>query len=341
MVHPFTSDPRSLLQSLKALKVEGPTLGQRLDIALETLRQIREIANAYAGIPGRKSMIFFAGHLLYPESLNSPYGDSRLQVATEFEDTWASLLSANIAVYPMGLMAAARDIALYTSSVNQLEQTLRYFADRTGGVLCKEDNGMANCLNLAIEDSRSYYLLTYALPEDDRKPGWRKLKVKVAAQSVDVRSREGFYYGSPDTANGKPPKPHTDEINALASSLPASGVPMNVRVLPPTPASGGKITQHFLITVPMNGVTIDASANPALSLEVGGIALDKKMRDGGEFLHPLRGNPKPETLKLFAKEGISWEEKLDLAPGAYDMRLVVRDNATAKLGTVVFPLEVK
>lgn len=343
MVHPFTSDTGSLVQSLQTLKVEGHTLGQRLDIVLETLRQIREIANAYAGVPGRKSMIWLSGNILYPETQFSPYGDSRLQVATEFEDTWASLLSANIAVYPMGLLAAATDIALHTASVNQFEQTLRYFADRTGGILCKEDNGLDNCLNIAIEDARSYYLLTYALPPDDRKPGWRKLKVKVAAQSVDVRAREGFYYESPEGDAAKPKKPHADEINALASSLGASGVIMNVRVLPPVtpPNASGKITQRFLLTIPLNAVTVDPAANPALDIEVGAIALDAKMKDGGEFLHPVRGNPKPETMKRFAQEGISWEEKLDLAPGTYDMRFMVRDNPTGKIGTVVFPLEVK
>ena len=103
---------------------------------------------------------------------------------------------------------------------------------------------------------------------------------------------------------------------------------------------GGKSTQHFQITVPMNGITIDTTLDPALNLEVGAIALDNKRKEAGEFLHPLKGNPKPEILNKFARDGISWEEKLELGIGTYDLRFFVRDNSTAKIGTVVFPLEI-
>jgi hypothetical protein len=88
-------------------------------------------------------------------------------------------------------------------------------------------------------------------------------------------------------------------------------------------------------------VTLDPTQDAALDLEIGAIALDKKIKDAGELLHPVRGNPKPETLKQFASDGIRLEEKLDLPPGTYDMRFVVRDNPSGKIGTVVFPLEVK
>jgi VWFA-related protein len=338
MVHPFTSDPSLLVKALQDFKVESVTLGYKRDVMLETLKQIREIAKAYQGVPGRKSMVLYAGYWIYSESPGSAYGDIR----SDYEDTWASLLTANIAVYPIGLLAAATDLALNTQAVNTREQTLRYFADRTGGKLCHEDNGADHCLSNAIEDSRSYYLLSYNLPQDDRKPGWRKLKVKVNEKSVEVRAREGFYYEPEGSDPKKQAKPHEDEINALASPLASSTIPMNVRVLPPSASgSGGKVTQQFQITVPMSGITIDASLNPALNLEVGAIALSDKIKDAGEFLHPIKGNPKPETLKQFEQSGISWNEKLDLSPGTYDMRFFVRDNPTGKIGTVVFPLEVK
>jgi hypothetical protein len=96
-----------------------------------------------------------------------------------------------------------------------------------------------------------------------------------------------------------------------------------------------------LITIPLGSVTVDPSLPAALDLEVGAIALDKKVKEAGEFLHPVKGNPKPETLKQFAKDGIQLQEKLDLTPGTYDLRFVVRDNPTGKIGTVVFSLEVK
>jgi VWFA-related protein len=344
LVHPFTSDAALLVQSLRQLKVEHVTLGNHRDIVHRTLKQLQEIAAAYARVPGRKTLIWAAGGIEYPTGPTSPSSDLQLDVRNDFEETWGAMLSANIAVYPFGLLFGALDRTVNSARVQAQEQTLRLFAYRTGGVLCEEVNGLKDCFNGAIEDSRSYYLLTYALAPDDRKPGWRKIKVNVAAQSAQVRAREGFYYGPPVTPN-KPAKPHADEIDALASSLAASGVLMNVRVLPPPPKTdavvAGKVTTQFLITIPLAGITVDPSLSAALDLEIGAIALNERMKEAGEFLHPVRGNPKPEVLKQFAQEGVRLQEKLELPPGTYDLRFVVRDNPTGKIGTVVFPLEVK
>jgi hypothetical protein len=140
------------------------------------------------------------------------------------------------------------------------------------------------------------------------------------------------------------------EINALASSLAHSAIPMSVRVLPPAPAAPAaatppatesKTTIEFLLTIPLSGVRIDPGSSNPMDLEVGGIAMTRDTREAGEFLHPVQGNPKPELLQKFATEGIKLNEKLQLPPGFYDIRIMVRDNNTSQIGTVVFPLEVK
>jgi VWFA-related protein len=232
LVHPFTSDPALLVQSLQQLKVEHVTLGYRKGLLHETLKQLREIAAAYAGVPGRKSLILAAGPIEYPVGPNSAFGDLDVEIRSDFEEIWGAMLSANVAVYPFGPLSSVLDPSRNSAMVQALEQTLREFAIRTGGAFCNETNSLKDCFNSAIEDSRSYYLLSFALAPDDRKPGWRKLKVNVDAPSVQVRAREGFYYGPPVPPD-KPVKPHADEIAALASPLAASGVLMNVRVLPP------------------------------------------------------------------------------------------------------------
>jgi len=40
-------------------------------------------------------------------------------------------------------------------------------------------------------------------------------------------------------------------------------------------------------------------------------------------------------------EGIKLQEKLQLPPGSYDVRFLVRDNNASQIGTVVFALDVK
>ena len=122
---------------------------------------------------------------------------------------------------------------------------------------------------------------------------------------------------------------------------------MNVKVLTQIPGTGAapldkpKSTVTFRITIPLGSVRVDASKSIALDLEVGAIALTSDSREAAEFLHPVHGNPKPENLQEWARDGIVLQEKLDLSPGTYDLRFLTRDNNADLIGTVVFPLEVK
>jgi VWFA-related protein len=347
LAHPFTADTALLIQAIKKVSPGGEHLMPPQERARETLKQIREIAHAYTGIPGRKTLIFAAGNIPDPR-LQSTLYDNRFSALDWFQQTWSLLIDANIAVYPIQLMAWAVNPASARIRPPSGEATLREVADATGGNRCLESNQMMSCLAEAVEDSRNYYMLGFTVRPDDRKPGWRDLKVKVSTEHATVRARNGFFYGTA-APNDSQPTVRDAEINALASSLAYSAVPMYVRVLPqaPTPPDATatppdkKTTVEFLLTIPLSSIKIDPSNPYPMDLEIGAIALTRDTREAGEFLHPVRGNPKPESLQQFAREGIKLREKLELPPGSYDIRIMARDNNAAQIGTVVFPLDVK
>lgn len=300
LVHPFTADSTLLIQAVKKVPIGALPLMPVKERARETLRQIREIAHAYAGIPGRKTLIFAAGNIPDPQIDISLY-DDRLAAMDSFQQTFDNLIDANIAVYPIQLMAWAVYPGARANRPNSSysgETTLQEFAAATGGNRCLESNEVAKCLADAVEDSRSYYLLGFSIRPDDRKPGWHDLKVKVSAEHADVRARSGFYYGS-SGASGSQPTVHDAEINALASPLAYSSVPMFVRVLPPAAASPAatpdsqdkKTTVEFLVTIPLGSVKIDPSSANPLDLEIGGIALTAKIRKEESFSIPCAATP--------------------------------------------------
>jgi VWFA-related protein len=349
LVHPFTTDTGALIEALKKLNLGAPRIMPRRNASEKTLAQLTEIAQGYIGIPGRKTMIFAAGSIPEPY-LERAAHPTELWEADAFEQTFKSLIDANIAIYPFEPMAWSHDPAsrnrrdVYRENSN--DQSLREIADATGGNRCVESNDLMKCFAEAVEDSRSYYMLGFSVQPEDRKPGWRNLSVKTSVGHANVRTRNGFYYGNPTPAS--PTSARDAEVNALASSLAYSALPMYVRVLPPaaasanaTPAPGQKTTVEFLVTIPLSSITVNPASSSPLDLEIGGIALTRDTQEAGEFLHPVRGNPKPEALRQFARDGIKLREKLELPPGFYDVRIMVRDNNTTQIGTVVFPLEVK
>jgi VWFA-related protein len=222
LVQPFSTDSALLLKALKKLPLGGETIVGRRNASEGTLKQLREIAQAYVGIPGRKTMILAAGNIpeLVPE--HGVFESSVL--ASDIQDMWKSLIDANISVYPVQLLQASVDQTRGGRFVARATYTsLHEFALATGGNLCLEDNGFMECLADAVEDSRSYYMLGFSVRPDDRKPGWRDLKVKVSAEHVSVRARNGFYFGAPEPSN--PKSVREAEINALAHPSPTAPCP--------------------------------------------------------------------------------------------------------------------
>jgi len=335
---PFTSDRKELIQALQKLDTGGFWLRPHKDAVIQTLEQLQQIARAYAGVAGRKSLVLMAGKIEYPEVGSSLYSDRAAypvadEIRRDFDEARKAFVSANVAVYPVELLGynpfAQPDLA----------HSFLYLAEGTGGSVCGESNNYSNCLNDAVEDSRSYYMLSYLVKPNDRKPGWRKLKVKITGLEAEVRARSGFYYEDHTIAPSADSN-HQEEITALASPLDATGVPMNVRLLSLDAGPEGKKTAQFIITVPFQGIDVDTGGKYAMDLDAGGIALDRDMKEAGEFIRPLRGNPQPEALKQLSKEGIRLRASFALSSGIYDMRFYVRDNATGHIGTVIFPLEV-
>jgi hypothetical protein len=49
----------------------------------------------------------------------------------------------------------------------------------------------------------------------------------------------------------------------------------------------------------------------------------------------------PEKMSAIREKGMAFKEALDLAPGKYTVRFVVRDNLSGRIGSVGAPLEVE
>jgi VWFA-related protein len=329
-IQPITDDREQLLKALDKTPVwMGSVIGRQNHVN-PVIESLTDIGDAYAGIQGRKSLILVGGNLpelqLDPENLSTQVYTFALQTMGQ------SLMKASISVYPLQ----------ENRGPFSRETLLQSFAGQTGGNICFEAL-WAGCVADAVEDSRSYYMLGFHVQSDDRKQGWRDLKVSVAVDHADVRARSGFYYGAPLAGNEKTAR--EEEINALGSAVPKTEVPMYVKVLGIGSASSGgndKKTVSFLMNLPLRGVTVDASKPNPLNLQVGAIAItEKKTKEAGEFLRAVQGRPKPENLQAWTRDGIQIPAKLDLAPGTYDLRFFVHDMNSGQIGTVVFPLAVE
>jgi VWFA-related protein len=333
--------------------------------SLITLQALEQLARAYSGIPGRKALVWTTGGL--PFLLNDPHSltgiDSSLM--HDYDRTWDALNAANIAVYPIdaqGLVppdTSRRGFSSMQTSVapngriqrprplpvdarTNVQDSLRAFADATGGQACLNTNDLAKCFSRAADDSSQYYLLSYYLPADDRKPGWRKLKVHVAVQHAEVRAREGFFVGGtkqPAEASAS----WKEQLNtAAASPVDYTSVPLAVQIKGTSTAPDGTHTVSYTLLIQPNGVTIDTENKNHLFIDLNAAAENKKGKLVWVFGKTITADIKPERMPSVVKNGMSFTSELSVPAGRVTMvRFVVRDGANGKIGTVTVPLDLK
>ncbi|MGC2322295.1 MAG: VWA domain-containing protein [Terriglobales bacterium] len=334
---------------------------QRMLAATVTLDGLQQIARAYAAIPGRKSLIWASGG--FPFSIddmsnllagNAPLRPSYLtDILPLYEKTWQALNDANIALYPVdvrglvvgGLSAATHVTASGLQTANRRAAwahqdtltTFEQFADMTGGKAYFNTNDLVHAFHDSVEDSASYYMLGFYLPSEDRKPGWRKLQVRVKAAHAQVRARSGFYVMPQDKDKTK--SKENDIALALSSPLDFTAVPVVARWTETTP-SGDKKRTAFELILPANAALVVESDQNHMSIDFDAAARAPNGKVVASNGRTLDAHLKPESLQQIRSSGITYKGALDLPSGQYTVRFVVRDNLSGRMGSLAAPLTV-
>lgn len=322
----------------------------------ETLNAFLEIAWSVSGIPGRKSLIWATGgspfEISSPAQLPGPGYLSSL-----YQRTMQALNAAQISVYPVdvrGLVentSAAIPASTGPELQNQISNlasfqqstidTFNEFADMTGGKAFYNTNDLASSFKRAADDSSSYYLAGYYLDTHNNNSGWRQLKVKVDKKDTEVRAREGFFVTNetmnPDTTRS------SDLTYALSSPIEGSGVPVSVRWLG-TSGEGAKKKAEFMIHMPANSISIEGrNGQNHLNFDFAAAAYVNNGKSGkaattiGKAVNATVPDVQMAALRA---NGIDMKNTLELSPGQYTVRIVIRDNVTGKIGSVTAPLTV-
>ncbi|MGO9864530.1 MAG: VWA domain-containing protein [Terriglobales bacterium] len=337
-----------------------------------TLLGMQQLAHALDAIPGRKTLIWASAG--FPFIIDDPSSFARQgdDMQAAYQEVWRALNSANIAVYPVDLSAmdfSTRSLPSHNTGVSsrqinnvrgtnglksalqlpydknmQQQFSLHAFADATGGRACITVDELEKCLAEAVDDSRAYYLLGYYLG-GDTQAGWRKLKVRVAGEGLRTRYRSGFYVAP--KIEDSPEMRRRQLVEALASPVQYTGLRLTARRTQTSPApspsqdAGQKRAAEFMLGVMGDTITIDRQKGNAIDLEIVTIAFDSSGKGLGTTVQSIATKLGTEHVEQTRRTGLGIPEKLTLAPGKYEAKFAVRDNASGLLGTVSVPVELK
>jgi len=351
------------MRALELQQFEREQYAESMDIRVKlTLDALRAIARHVSGYPGRKNLIWISSTFplaIMPDanvtmvakfSGTRSYGDDLTAVAS-------SLTDAQIAVYPVdprGMdtqqlfdpqtrgksnpfsegAALGRESTLRFSG----QQTMQDLADQTGGKVCLNNNDLSECVKRAVDDSSSYYELTYYPTDKNWHGEFRRITVKTTRPGVQLSFRAGYFARASDaTISAKDAKDTDKHLSQAACNdfLTATSILVEASALPPDQPGQ---TKYFLVIDP-NALSFGSAEGGVRNVQ---IELATCMFNARGL--PLQYNRQSISQKLTETEyqstkmhGISHTISFVPKPETARVRLLVCDTHTGMIGSVDLP----
>lgn len=222
---------------------------------------------------------------------------------------------------------------LDSASTNQ--QVLYALAAGTGGFTIFNTNDFGAGLEKISKELDEYYVLGYVPPSQVHDGSYHKIEVKVTRKGVNIRHRNGYFdVKSPDLLAGKPEGKVLEERSAgnqpgdlpLTLTAPYFYTEPNVaRVnlaldVPADKLEFAKVKGKFHSQVNILGIAYR---------EDGGVA--------ARFSDTVKLDYEKKELKEFAKGTYNYQTNFDIAPGKYNLKVVLGAGGE-KFGKYEIPL---
>jgi VWFA-related protein len=219
------------------------------------------------------------------------------------------------------------------------QEALFYLANETGGELFKDANDLGGQLDRVLTRTSVTYLLSFQRSDLKHDGAYRRLRVKVkdAGQGARVSNRSGYY--APRPFKELDPLEKTllaanDVINASSKRDVGIGV-----LAAPFRANEGQA--YVPVIIEINGETLlTGHDGEKLGLEVYAYVTDKEGKVRDFFSQMVNLDLKQNARESLGRTGIKYYGHLDLAPGSYRVRVLVRNMETGRTGSESVPLAI-
>jgi VWFA-related protein len=368
----FTADKRMLYAAIDHVKFNGlgrvgvssfaplgggdegaAAMQERNEVfSVGTLGAIRYVVNGLRELPGRKSVVLFSENL----KLFNADGMSQ-RVMDEVRHLTDAANRSSVVIYsvdPRGLQVHSLTAADDTRGMSQRQMArvpmqraaeefrsrdgMALLAQDTGGLFLYDTNDIDGALRKVIADSEGYYLIGYrpdASTFDPRtgQPKFHKVAVHVKRAGLKVRTRSGFF-GNSD--RGVAPVAHTRQAEiAHALTSPFFTGKIHVRLTPLFTNGPKGSFLNTMLYIDGKDLQFDDEPDGWHKAVIDIVAVT--FGDNGQ---PVDSSDRTYTLRVKddayqkAKEGLVYSVSHPVGkPGAYQMRVVVRDATSEEVGS--------
>jgi|GEM_PF-87984 len=245
-------------------------------------------------------------------------------------------------------MVGSQVLGARSNELFEGQNGLSYLARETGGMALFNNNDLNKGVRRALDDMKGYYLIGYRPAEEtfDPSTGRRRfntLTVKVKGRSgLRVRTRGGFLAVAEEQERQQGRSRTEQLMAALLSPFASGGVKLHLTSFFLNQADIGS-TVRSVVLMDAHGLTFtqqpDGDYKAVLDVIAVTLGEEGQVVDQVNLVETIRA--KPAALQRFLREGMVYGLNVPVSrPGAYQLRLAVRDAASGRVGSASQYVEV-
>ena len=297
-----------------------------------TLEIIERLLDSMAPVKGRKSMILVSEGFIFDPNID------------EFRQVYQASRRGNTALYfidvrglegmPMGFSAEfgppidSQDIGSMIAEQWEATEGAENLADETGGFTVKNTNDLGGGFQRISDETRATTCVGYHPTNAARDGKFRKIGVKVAQKSVQVRARKGYWAPAEGPAAArvkqKTVSADADIQAALDSPYEVDAIPLRMTAYVFDETLLGKAKVVVATDVDLRGFAFEEQEGRLVdAIE---FLLVVSHRETGEFFRydqKVDMKLQPSTRERINKTWFPIVRDFDLSPGGYQAKIVV------------------
>jgi VWFA-related protein len=304
---------------------------------------LRSISQSLAKINEKKSLLYFSGGISRDGIENEASLRSAINAAVRSDLAIYSVDTRGLqAVAPLGDASTgslrgqgAFNGSALTNNMNQnlaTQEVMATLSSDTGGKAFFDSNDFAPAFAQVQKDNSAYYAIGFHSTNPARDGKYRKLTFKIDRPGVKLEYRPGYYAPADFRHSGKEDREQELE-DQLASDLPATDMAVYMDAMY-FRLDANRFFMPVSLVVPGSQIPfVKGGDKDKATLDIIGAVIDESQRPVGRVRDTVKLNLDPALQAR--QKNIQYTTSFNLPPGKYQLKFVIRENQTGRMGSFI------
>jgi VWFA-related protein len=304
---------------------------------------LRAVAQSLAKINEKKSLLYFSGGISRDGIENEASLRSAINAAVRADLSIYSVDTRGLqSIGPLGDAATGslRGQGAFNggSLMNNMQsnfdtqEVMATLSSETGGKAFLDSNDFAPAFAQVQKDISTYYAIGFHSSNPARDGRYRKLTVKITRPGIKLEYRPGYYAPADFRHSGKEDR-EQELADQLSSDLPATDIAVYMDAMY-FRLDANRYSMPVSFVVPGSQIPfVKGGDKDKATLDIIGAVIDEAKRPVGRVRDTVKLNL---DASLDARQkNIQYTTSFNLPPGKYEIKFVVRENQTGRMGSFI------